>query len=389
MKKFATAAVTLSVAAALTLAGCASGDRTAAPATGSTAAPASGSASGAPVEGALPTFEAGATIGVSLPKKTSENWVLAEGLFNDGLTAAGYKPIVNFATNGVQEQQSQIAAQITNGAKVLVIGAVDGSQLGSQLQQAKDAGITVIAYDRNLMNTENVDMYVAYDNFKVGELQGTALLEGLAATQGDSPWNIELIAGSPDDANSKPFFEGAMSVLQPKIDDGTLVVKSGQVTQQQAATQDWLGANAQKRMDAILADNYADGSVLNGVLSPNDTLARAALASIDAAGMDNKPVITGQDSEVESIPLIADGTQYSTINKDTKNLVTKVIEIINQIQKGEPIEYNNTTDYDNGVKVVPAYLLDPVIVTKDNVCTAYAPDTAAGEKAAKTDLCKK
>jgi len=332
-------------------------------------------------------FPAGATIGVSLPQKTSENWVLAEGLFNTGLTKAGYKPMVSFADGGVTEQQNQIQTMIEQGAKVIVIGAIDGKQLGAQLEAAKKAGITVIAYDRLLMNTQDVDMYVAYDNCKVGTLQGTALLEGLAAQQGPSPWNIELIAGSPDDANSTPFFQCAFDVLKPKIDDGTLKIPSGQTTQQQVATQGWLAANVQTRFDAIMSGFYTGNTKLNGVLSPNDNLARGALTSIEAAGKPD-PVITGQDSEKESVALVAQGKQYSTINKDTNTLVAKVIDIVNLLQKGSPVPVNDTKSYNNGVKVVPAYLLTPVIVTKENVCKAYDPATAAGQAAAATDLCK-
>ncbi|MGC3995680.1 MAG: sugar ABC transporter substrate-binding protein [Propionicimonas sp.] len=384
MKRFATAILALGASVAM-LAGCASSDRatTAASSAAATTPAASSSAAGNTIQ--LGTgFPAGSKIGVALPQKTSENWVLAESLFTDQLKAAGYDPIVQFANGGVNEQQNQISAMIEQGVKVLVIGAIDGSQLGSQLKAAHDAGIVVIAYDRLLMNTENVDLYMAYDNYKVGVLQGTALLEGLAKTGKPSPWNIELISGSPDDANSKPFFEGAMSVLQPKIDDGTLKVPSGQVTQQQTATQGWTAKNAQNRMDAILSANY-QSATLDGVLSPNDTLARAALTSVKSAGKDN-PVITGQDSEVESVKLVFQGVQYSTINKDTKDFVTKVVEYIGKIQAGQPVEVNDTESYNNGVKVVPAYLLTPVIVTKDNVCTAYAADTAAGEAAA--SVCK-
>ncbi|MER2137726.1 MAG: substrate-binding domain-containing protein, partial [Arthrobacter sp.] len=160
-------------------------------------------------------FEEGSAIGVALPQKTSENWVLAEGLFNEGLEEAGYEPQVQFANGGVSEQQNQISSMITNGVKVLVVGAIDGAQLGSQLQEAKDAGITVIAYDRLLTNTENVDYYVAYDNFQVGQLQGQALLDGMKANKPEGPWNIELFAGSPDDANAQVFFDGAMDILKP------------------------------------------------------------------------------------------------------------------------------------------------------------------------------
>ncbi|MGC3954330.1 MAG: sugar ABC transporter substrate-binding protein [Propionicimonas sp.] len=387
MKKIATALIAIS-ASALMLSGCGSGDRaqpssTPQPSTG-TSQPSQQSEAPLP-DGMIKLgegFDANAKIGVSLPQKTSENWVLGEALFTDQLKAAGYDPIVQFANGGVSEQQNQISAMIEQGVKVLVIGAIDGAQLNGQLEAAKGAGIPVIAYDRLLMNTEDVDLYISFDNFRVGVLQGTALLEGLEKSGKPSPWNIELISGSPDDSNSKPFFEGGMSVLQPKIDDGTLKVPSGQVSQQQTSTAGWKGENAQKRMDAILSANYQGDVVLNGILSPNDTLARAALTAVKSAGKDN-PVITGQDSEVESVKLVHDGVQYSTINKDTKTIVTKVVEYIGKIQKGEPVEVNDTKSYDNGVKVVPSYLLTPVIVTKDNVCTAYAPDTAAGKEAAK------
>ena len=387
MKRITTAVVALGAVAAFALAGCSSGSRGNTSGSGSTP---SGAGTGTAAASQFPTFPAGSTIGVSLPQKTSENWVLAEGLFNTQLTAAGFKPMVNFANNGVSDQQNQIQAMITAGAKVIVVGAIDGSQLGSQLQAAKQAGITIIAYDRLLTNTPDVDMYVAYDNYKVGQLQGQALLDGLKAKKTDGPpWNIELIAGSPDDANSKPFFEGAMSVLQPKIDDGTLKIPSGQKTQQQASTQGWLAKNAQNRMDAILAANYASGTKLDGILSPNDTLARAALTSVKNAGLPN-PVITGQDSELESIPLIADGTQYSTINKDTGKFVTQVVDIIKQIQQGQTIQFNDTKSYNNGVKVVPAFLLPPMLVTQANVCTAYDPATSpsASKAALATPYCK-
>ena len=173
-------------------------------------------------------FPANATIGVALPQKTSENWVLAEGLFNDGLKEAGFTPDVQFANGGVSEQQNQIQAMITKQAKVIVIGAIDGAQLGTQVKAAKDSGAIVIAYDRLIKNTPDVDYYVAYDNFKVGQLQGQALLDGMKAKKPNGPYNIELFAGSPDDANAQVFFDGAMDVLKPKIDDGTLKVASGQ-----------------------------------------------------------------------------------------------------------------------------------------------------------------
>jgi putative multiple sugar transport system substrate-binding protein len=321
-------------------------------------------------------FEQNSSIGVALPQKTSENWVLAEKLFNEGLTEAGFKPDVQFANGGVSEQQNQISAMVTKGAKVIIVGAIDGSQLGTQLKQAKDSGATIIAYDRLLLNTENVDYYVAYDNFKVGELQGQALLDGMKAKKPEGPYNIELFAGSPDDANAKVFFDGAMSVLQPKIDDGTLKVVSGQKTFPQAVTQGWRDAEAQKRMETIISGSYSSANV-DGVLSPNDNLARAILRAVKAAGKP-LPVVTGQDSEVASVKSILAGEQYSTINKDTRKLVEHAITMVKDIQAGKKPEINDDKSYNNKVKTVPAYLLEPVIVTKENVKTAYVDDPVLG-----------
>lgn len=321
-------------------------------------------------------FPKNSSIGVALPQKTSENWVLAEKLFNDGLNGAGFKADVQFANGGVSEQQNQISAMVTKGAKVIIVGAIDGAQLGTQLKQAKDSGATIIAYDRLLLNTENVDYYVAYDNFKVGELQGQALLDGMKAKKPSGPYNIELFAGSPDDANAKVFFDGAMSVLKPKIDDGTLKVVSGQTSFERAVTQGWKAENAQRRADTLLTGSYNTAS-LDGVLSPNDTLARAVLTSVKAAGKP-LPVITGQDSEVESVKSIMAGEQYSTINKDTRKLVEHAITMVKDIQAGKTPEINDDKSYNNTVKTVPAYLLDPVIVTKENVKTAYVDDPVLG-----------
>ncbi|MBF0815083.1 sugar ABC transporter substrate-binding protein [Microbacterium paludicola] len=360
MKKIALTATAAVAALALGLTGCSS-ER-------------GGTGGAAPGESEAPAgFEEGARIGVALPDKTSENWVLAGDLFTQGLEDAGFQADVQYApaSNTVAEQANQIQAMVTSGAKVIVIGAKDGKQLATQVEAARDAGAYVIAYDRLIENTEAVDYYVAFDNFKVGQLQGEALLEGLEKNAGhEAPYNIELFSGSPDDANSAVFFNGAMDVLQPKIDDGTLVVGSGQTEIGQTATQGWLAENAQERMDGILTSTYSDKE-LDGVLSPNDTLARAILTSVEQAGK-KQPVVTGQDSEVESVKWIMEDKQYSTINKDTALLVDQTIKMIGQLQKGEEVDVNDTEQYDNGVKVVPAYLLDPVIVTKENAEEAYA-----------------
>jgi putative multiple sugar transport system substrate-binding protein len=276
------------------------------------------------------------------------------------------------ASNTVPEQQNQINAMVENGAKVIIIGAKDGAQLSSQVEAAQAAGVKVIAYDRLILNTEAVDYYVAFDNFEVGVLQGQALLDGLAAKYpGQTTYNIELFSGSPDDNNAGVFFNGAMSVLQPKIDDGTLVVVSGQTDVSQTATQGWAAEEAQSRMDTLLSGFYPADVAINGVLSPNDNLARAIIESVRAAGKPI-PVVTGQDSEVESVKSIMAGEQYMTIYKDTRALVAASIAMVAELQKGQvPSEINDTESYDNGVKVVPSYLLPPVVVTKENAAEAY------------------
>ncbi|MCB1253091.1 MAG: sugar-binding protein, partial [Austwickia sp.] len=240
MRRITTTAIALTAVSALALTGCGRSDS----GSGSTATT---GGSGSATTGGSGGFAADSYIGIALPKKTSENWTLAEDLFKKGLADAGFKGDVQFANNGVAEQQNQIQTMVTKGAKVVVIGALDGGQLASQAKAAKDAGATVIAYDRLILNTPNVDYYVAFDNRKVGQLQGQALLDGLKAKKPNGPYNIELLAGSPDDSNAKVFFDGAMDVLKPKIDDGTLKVVSGQKEFTQVVTQDWKAENAQKR----------------------------------------------------------------------------------------------------------------------------------------------
>ncbi|MFG2044707.1 substrate-binding domain-containing protein [Dactylosporangium sp. NPDC048998] len=363
MRKFLTRSLAVSAVAlvALSATACGNSDR---------------EASSNPSGGAAKGFAKDALIGVALPSKTSENWVLAGDLFTNGLKEAGFKSDVQYAgaSTTVADQQSQISSMVTKGAKVIVIGATDAAQLGTQVKQAKDAGAVVIAYDRLITGTADLDYYVAFDNFKVGQLQGQALLDGMKAKKPTGPWTIELFSGSPDDNNAGVFFNGAMDVLKPLITKGDLIVGSGQTDVKQTATQGWKAENAQSRMDAIMTSTYAKGDkTLDGVLSPNDTLARAIITSVKAAGKPI-PIVTGQDSEVESVKWIMSGEQYSTINKDTRKLVAQTIEMVKKLQAGEQPEINDTNSYDNGVKKVPSYLLPPVIVTKANAAEAYAND---------------
>ena len=335
--------------------------------------PASGGASdnSAVTSGEMPGFEEGATIGVSLPWLGTQNWKEAEEMFTQQLTDAGYNPIVQAADQKVTQQQQQIESMIENGAKVIVVGPVDGSQLGSVLEQAKEAGVYVIGYDRLLENTSGVDGVVQFGSVKTGELQAQALLDGLAKEKGEGPYNIELFGGGPADPNAPNFFTGAMSVLQPKIDDGTLVVVSGQTDFTQCATVDWDNAKAQSRMDSLLSGFYSDKNI-DGVLCPNDGIARACITACENAGQDI-PVVSGLDAENESVEWVWQGRQYSTVAKPTEDLVAKTIEIINSLQAGKGMP-STDVKVDNGVIEVPIYELPPVVVTKDNAKEVFAND---------------
>lgn len=316
-------------------------------------------------------FAADATIGVALPWLGTQNWKEAETLFQAQLTDAGFTPLIQAADNKVPQQQQQIEAMIEQGAKAIVVGPIDGTQLGSVLEKAHDSGVLILGYDRLIENTAAVDGVIQFGNIRTGELQGQALLDGLAAEKGDGPYNIELFAGGPADPNAPKFFEGAMSVLQPKIDDGTLVVVSGQTEFTQVATQDWDNSKAQARMDSLLSGFYADKKI-DGALAPNDGIARAIITAAEQAGQEI-PVTSGLDAENETISWIAAGKQYSTVAKPTEDLVAKTVELIKLAQAGEALPAGDATE-NNGAVDVQVYQLDPVVVTKANLKEVFAND---------------
>lgn len=316
-------------------------------------------------------FEADAVIGVALPWLGTQNWAEADAMFNEQLEAAGFDPLVQHADNNVARQQQQIESMVQNGAKVIVVGPVDGSQLGAVLEEAKASGVAIIGYDRLIENTTGIDGVVQFDSIETGIIQGKTLLKGLEEKKGDGPYNIELFAGGPADPNAPNFFEGAMQVLQPKIDDGSLVVVSGQTKFTQAATLGWDNSKAQTRMDSILSGFYSDKEI-HGVLCPNDGIARAVITASEQAGQD-LPVTSGLDAENETVKWIWEGRQYSTVAKPTDTLVGKTVELIQSLQAGQGMPEPDEM-IDNGMKEVGIYALPPLAVTKDNIKEAFADD---------------
>jgi putative multiple sugar transport system substrate-binding protein len=307
------------------------------------------------------------TVGVAMPTKSSERWIADGNNIKEQLEDAGYSVDLQYAEDDIPTQVSQVENMVTKGVDILVIAAIDGTALGDVLETAESQDIPVIAYDRLIRESDTVDYYTTFDNFKVGVLQAESLVEGLKAS-GEGPYNVELFAGSPDDNNATFFFNGAMSVLQPMIDSGEIVVPSGQTDFEQVAILRWDPATAQKRMEDILTSTYASEKV-QGVLSPYDGLSLGIIAALTGNGYTSAdlPVVTGQDAEVQSVKSILADEQYSTIFKDTRELAKVTVDMIKAIGADEEPEVNDTETYDNGVIVVPSYLLDPVTVTKDNV----------------------
>ncbi|MFE1307875.1 multiple monosaccharide ABC transporter substrate-binding protein [Streptomyces sp. NPDC058755] len=312
----------------------------------------------------------GATIGIAMPTKSSERWIADGKNVVKDLEAKGYKTKLVYGEDDPETQVSQIENLITQGVKGLIIAAIDNKSLNSVLQEAADADIPVISYDRLILGTKNVDYYASFDNEKVGKLQGTYIVHKLGLDSGKKgPFNIELFAGSNDDNNTRYFFNGAMSVLKPYMDKKQLVVRSGQTELTKVTTLRWDGATAQKRMDDVLTSSYKSERV-DAVLSPYDGISIGILSALKSDGYGTKskplPVITGQDAELASVKSIIAGEQTQTVYKDIRKLADVASTMVDDVLHNKKPQVNDTKSYDNGTKVVPAYLLEPVSVDKTN-----------------------
>ena len=313
--------------------------------------------------------QAGAAVGIAMPTKSSARWIDDGNNLVGVLRGKGYAPDLQYADDDIPNQLAQVENMVTKGAKVLVIAAIDGTTLSDVLRQASGAGIKVIAYDRLIRNSPNVDYYATFDNFGVGVLQAQYIERALGLKEGKGPFNIELFGGSPDDNNAFFFYNGAMSVLQPYITSGKLVVPSKQLGMDKVAILRWDGGTAQARMDNLLSAFYTDRRV-DAVLSPYDGLSIGILSSLKGVGYGGRgqpmPVVTGQDAEVQSVKSILAGEQTSTVFKDTRELAKVAGNMVDALLRGSTPEVNDTKTYENGVKTVPAYLLKPVSVDKSN-----------------------
>jgi putative multiple sugar transport system substrate-binding protein len=308
-------------------------------------------------------------VGVSMPTKDLQRWNQDGDNMKKELEAAGYEVDLQYANNDVATQLSQVENMINSGCKVIVIAAIEGSSLGTALDKAAAKKIPVIAYDRLLMDNANVDYYATFDNYMVGTIQGTYVKDTLDLDNAAGPFNIEFTAGDPGDNNAGFFFNGAYDVLKPYIDSGKLVVVSGQNTFEQVATPSWKTETAQSRAENILSSYYADGTNVDVWLCSNDSTALGVENALATNYNGSYPIITGQDCDIANVKNMLQGKQSMSVFKDTRTLASQVVKMVTQILKGETVEVNDTSTYDNGKKVVPSYLCSPVFASADNYKT--------------------
>lgn len=379
-------ALALSAAMALSLAACSGGGDASGSASGSGSGSGSGSNSGETKK-----------VGLSMPTQSLERWNRDGSYLDEQFKSAGYETILTYSDNDTNRQVNDIQNMIAEGVDLLVISAIDGEALNTVMNEAGEAGIPVIAYDRLIMN-DNASYYVSFDNYTVGTLQGQYIVDTLDLDNAAGPFNIELTAGDPADNNAGYFFNGAMDVLKPYIDSGKLVVVSGQTDFDTVATAGWDSQTAMERAQNILASYYADGTQVDVWLCSNDSTALGVSQAIqsDYAGS-NQPIITGQDGDEANLKNLVDGLQSMTVYKAVANEAVVTLDLGKAILSGATVDANLITDsgwefecsYDtesyntSDGHNCPSFLLVPDVVTKDNmveklVDTGYYTQDADG-----------
>lgn len=301
-----------------------------------------------------------------MPTKDLQRWNQDGANMQAQLEAAGYEVDLQYASNQEETQVSQIENMINSGCSVLVIAAIEANSLSTVLENAKSAGIPVIAYDRLIMNTDAINYYATFDNYKVGATQAKYIIDTLDLDNAAGPFNMEITAGDPSDNNAPFFYNGAMDTLQPYIDAGKIVIPSGQVDFATVGTPKWDTATAQSRMENILSSNYADGTQLDICLCSNDSTSLGVQNALAANYTGDYPIVTGQDCDKENVKKMIAGKQFMSVFKDTRTLAAQVVKMVGQILSGEEVEVNDTTTYDNGTGVIPSFLCEPVFASADN-----------------------
>ena len=305
-------------------------------------------------------------VGISLPTKDLRRWNQDGDLMRKELMDEGYEVDLQYASNDTNTQARQISAMVDSGCKVIIVAAISPDSLNQVLKNAKDNGVTVIAYDRVINGTDAVDYLVTFDNYMVGQIQGKYIEAMLDLGRPEGLYTMEITSGDPSDINGMLFYNGAMDVLKPYIDSGKLQIKSGQIDYDATATEGWSTDKAWGRAESIIGKFYSGSTTLDAWLCLNDSTALGVAKALETAYTGRYPIVTGQDCEIENVKNIINGKQSMSVFKDTRTLVERTVKMTTQIVEGKTVEVNNTETYNNGVKTLPAYLCEPVFVTKDN-----------------------
>lgn len=382
MKKFLAAVSSLVMLGAFTACGSSSSDDSSTNSNNSNNADTTTKAADAATEsdaGNENTSSGGKTVGIAMPTKSLERWNRDGEYLKSQFEEAGYNVELKYSDNDTNQQNNDIQSMIADKVDLLLIAAIDGSTLSQTLADAKDAGISVIAYDRLIMNTDAVSYYVSFDNYTVGKLQGEYVIDALDLKNSDGPFNIEFTAGDPADNNAGFFFNGAYDAVKEYIDAGKLKIPSGKKKFEQVATDSWSTDKALENMQNTLASYYSDGTQLDVALCSNDSTALgvAQAISTDYNG-GNSPIVTGQDGDIANLKNIVDGKQSMTVYKNVSDEAGVTLEVSKAILSGQTPDASlvdslsaeasyDTESYDNGVKKVPSYLLVPYVITKDNL----------------------
>ncbi|WP_321917061.1 multiple monosaccharide ABC transporter substrate-binding protein [Paraburkholderia sp. J11-2] len=309
-------------------------------------------------------------IGISLPDKTESRWLTDGKSMVDALKAKGYTADLQYANYDVPTQVNQVENMLAKGVKALVIAPIDGKTFSDALAYAQKKHIKVISYDRLISQTKDVDYYATFDNYGVGVLQAQSIVDSWKKKGSKTPYNIEVFGGSSDDNNAHMIYAGGMSVLKPYIDSGKFVIRSKQEAFEKIATRNWDGATAQSRMDNLLSAFYGKDH-LDAVWTPNDAIAIGVISSLKGVGYGSAqspmPVVTGQDADVQNVKAIVRGDQTTTVFKDTRKLASVTADMVDDALTGKTVPVNDTKSYNNGAKIVPTYLVKPVLVDKDSV----------------------
>ena len=310
----------------------------------------------------------GTKVGVAMPTKDLQRWNQDGANMQKELEAAGYTVDLQYASNDVQTQVSQIETMINDGCDVLVIAAIEASSLGEAMDMAAEQNIPVIAYDRLIMNTDAVSYYATFDNYKVGQVQGQYIIDtlGLSLDDTSKTYTMEITAGDPGDNNANFFYSGAMDLLDDYIDAGIIEIKSGQKEFADVATAQWATEKAQSRMENILSTYYADGTNLDICLCSNDSTALGVENALAANYKGEYPIVTGQDCDIENTKNMIAGKQSMSVFKDTRTLASQVVKMVGQILNGETVDVNDKETYNNGNKVVESFLCEPVFADVNN-----------------------